>query len=203
MIKYICIPVNNQSNNKINQKKLRETFKDLKRENFQDLKKEINVANKCPSFYFKNDDVCCPVPLVDNKCPVDKKSEDVTRINGMPICTLNVEASVNWKNNYGKILHLCTDLPPMSKSYERIVDEENLCDKNMKLINNKCYPPCPPGFQEIGLSCIQLAFEREALSEPPTCSNDSENINGKCLKNCNLGYTKYKNYCIPSQLSGF
>ena len=203
MKQYIYILFNNELNKKIIQIKLRDIFQDLNRENFQDLQKEIIVANKCPSFYFKSDDVCCPVPLVDDKCSVDKNSDDVTRINGMPICTLNVEASVNWKNNYGKILHLCTDLPPISKSYERIIDEENLCDKNMKLINNKCYPPCPPGFQEIGLSCVQLANEREKQSEPPSCANDSENINGKCLKKCNLGYIKYKNYCIPNKLSKF
>jgi len=203
MKQYIYIPFNNELNKKIIQIKFRESFQDLKKESFQDLKKEITVANKCPSFYFKNDDICCPIPLVDNKCPVDKKSDDVTRINGMPICTLTVEASVNWKNNYGKLLHLCTDLPPISPSYERIVDDENLCDNNMKLINNKCYPPCPPGFQEIGLSCVQLAIEREKQSEPPSCTNDSEFINGKCLKNCNLGYVKNKNFCIPSQLSGF
>jgi len=190
MIKYICTPIVIDAQNS----KLKEKF--------EDLQKEINIVNKCPSIYYKADDICCPSPLENNKCPIDSKSNDVTHINGMPICSLNVEASVNWKDNYGKLLYLCTDLPPISSPYERIVDN-NMCNKNMKLINNKCYPVCPPGFEEIGITCVQKAQDREALSEPTTCSNDSENINGKCLKKCNLGYNKYGKYCIPSQLSGF
>ena len=95
MIKYICIPINNK-------------------ETFQDLKKEIIVANKCPSFYYKMNDICCPVPLKEGKCPFDKNSNEKTHVNGMPICALNINSAVDWKNNNGKIITVCSDLPPMS-----------------------------------------------------------------------------------------
>jgi len=188
MIKYVCKPIKENNNSKL-------------REQFQNLQKEINVANKCPKIYYKSNDICCPVPLEDNICPVDKK--DPTHINGMPICALTINAAVQWKDDNGKILYLCTDLPPISKSYERINDETNICSKNMILINNKCYPICPPGFRDVNGSCIQTKFERESLSEPILCPDNSDNINGKCLKKCDLGYNNFNNYCIPSQLSGF
>ena len=88
---------------KITNKEL-ETYKLNKLENFQDVnEKEIISGNKCPSFYNKLGDICCPTKIIDNNCVPDKDSNK-TKSGGLPICALTYDAASDWMKKNGKII---------------------------------------------------------------------------------------------------
>jgi hypothetical protein len=186
---------------KITNKEL-ETYKLNKLENFQDVnEKEIISGNKCPSFYNKLGDICCPTKIIDNNCVPDKDSNK-TKSGGLPICALTYDAASDWMKKNGKIIRLCSEFPPSSKPFKRDNDEPE-CDKDQKLINNKCLPECPLGFKEEGSLCIPISFDRTKFAGEITCPKDSQIYEGKCLKNCPFGFSEYKNMCLPNELSSF
>jgi hypothetical protein len=120
---------------KITNKEL-ETYKLNKIDNFQDVsEKEIISGKKCPSFYNKLDDICCPTEIINNKCVPDKDSGKI-KSGGLPICALTYDAASDWLKKNGKIIRLCSEFPPSSKPFERDTVEIE-CDKNLKLVNNK------------------------------------------------------------------
>jgi len=155
---------------------------------------------KCPPYYHKIGDICCPVPLENGKCPAPN-SIDKTRYNGMPICALNRVASVNWgKLNNNNVLHLCSDLPKTTGSFKRNIINK-MCNSNMDKINGKCYNKCPEGFISNGNKCTPKEFVKVEFNG--TCPKNSE-LDKKsklCLEKCPFGFESFNNYCVPSDLA--
>lgn len=227
MIKYICRPAtklekknfkeNNKSsrmntNNKINKNII------WNKENFQVIlptqavavatTQPVNIIDRevfkkdvCPSFYYKKDDICCPVPFVNGICKPDRLEK--TKASGMPICALNYEAALEWgKQNDGAVIRLCTELPPASPPiYRKIVPPK--CDKKTERIGDMCYIPCPKGFRQDGTKCIPETFDRKKDAIKPPCPKNATRIDDKCYQTCPFGYVPNDIFCVPAQLTSY
>jgi len=157
------------------------------------------IPTKCPESYHKLGDICCPFYLENDKCPANDP-KDKTRIKGMPICALNYVASNEWaKNNNSKLLHLCSELPKVTPAIVR-KDTKMICKKNLELINDQCYKPCPNGFKSEGTFCVPVKFDRgkgiKTICPPKTVKN-----NDKCYTECPFGYKAFENLCVPNELA--
>jgi len=157
------------------------------------------VKSKCPNSYHKLGDICCPVYLENDKCPANDP-KDKTRIKGMPICALNYVASNEWSiKNKSKLLHLCTDMPPVNPPVKR-KNQKVICNKGLELIDNTCYKPCPSGFKSDGTFCTPIKFDRSVDGIKPICPKKTQKVKDKCYDECPFGYKPFDDYCVPTDL---
>lgn len=159
------------------------------------------VKSKCPETYHKIGDICCPVYLEKGKCPINDP-KDKTRIKGMPICALNYVASNNWATkNKSKLLHLCSDLPKVIPSVKR-KSTKIVCNKDLELINEECYKPCPTGFKSKDSLCVPITFDR-GKGIKPICPAKTIKVKNTCYNECPFGFKSFEDYCVPNDLADF